>query len=56
MDEQIAAIKIQSVWRMWTIRKRYVDTETESEYSWDSMDMAEASAMQSYHNFHCGGY
>lgn len=56
MDEQTAAIKIQSVWRMWTIRKRYIDTDTESEYSWDSADMAEAFAEQECHNFHCGGY
>lgn len=53
MDSVTAAIKIQSVWRMWIVRRRYAETETESEYEWDE---AEACFERAYHNFHCGGY
>jgi len=56
MDQETAAVKIQSIWRMWVVRKRYAETDSESDYSWDSLDMAEACAMRAYHNFHCGGY
>lgn len=51
-----AAIKIQSVWRMWRIRRDYIYQDNDSHYSWDSWDAAEAEAEYKYHMYHCGGY
>ena len=58
-----AAIKIQSVWKMWKCKQQYVEwlergyiSETESEIFGRQMDACDEEAEYRYHMYHCGGY
>jgi hypothetical protein len=63
-----AAIKIQSVWRMWLQKRKYefllhdyhtsqyYEEYTEEELRDMELDACEAEFEYKYHMFHCGGY